>query len=81
MFWTFILIVALALTFVRLGAYSVLVSVLSGSLQLALLVIAGLTIVIIWRRVFGKRSSDSKALISMILITSNKVMLMCCLLQ
>ena len=55
MFWTFILIVALALTFVRLGAYSVLVSVLSGSLQLALLVIAGLTIVIIWRRVFGKR--------------------------
>lgn len=55
MFWTFILIVALALTFVRLGAYSVLVSVLSGSLQLAMLVIAALTIVIIWRRVLGKR--------------------------
>ena len=54
MFWTFILILILALMLVKLGAYSVLVSMLAGGLQLALLVIACLAIVLIWRRFSGR---------------------------
>lgn len=55
MFWAFILIVALAVVLIRLGMFSIWVSVLAGGLQLALLVIAILTIALIWRRVFGAR--------------------------
>jgi hypothetical protein len=53
MFWAFILVVAFAIGLIRLGMFSVWVSVLAGSLQLALLVIAIITIALIWRRVFG----------------------------
>ena len=55
MFWAFVLIVALAIILIRLGMYFVWVSVLSGGFQLALLVIACLTIALIWRRVFGTK--------------------------
>lgn len=55
MFWAFILIAALALMFIKLGMYSVWVTVLYGAMQLALLVIVGLTIALIWSRVFGKK--------------------------
>ena len=55
MFWIFILLAGLALTFSTLGAYSVLISVLSGVLKLALLVIAGLSIALIWRKFFGEK--------------------------
>jgi hypothetical protein len=53
MFWGFILIAALGFMLIRLGMYSVWVGVLSGAFQVALLVIAGLTIALVWRRVFG----------------------------
>jgi len=55
MFWAFILIAALAIVLVRLGMYAVLVSVLAGGLQLALLVIAILTVAFLWRRLFGTK--------------------------
>ena len=54
MFWVFILVAALGLVLIKLGTYSVWVTVLYGGLQLALLVIVGLTIGLIWRRVLGK---------------------------
>ena len=54
MFWVFILVAALGLGLIKLGTYSVWVTVLYGGLQLALLVIVGLTIALIWRRVLGK---------------------------
>lgn len=54
MFWMFILLTALAFTFVKFGAYSVLVTILSGGLQLALIVIAFLGIAFMWRRHSGK---------------------------
>lgn len=53
MFWAFILITGLALMFAKLGAFSVWVTVLSGGLKLALLVIACLAIMFLWRKVFG----------------------------
>ncbi|PKO71532.1 MAG: hypothetical protein CVU20_06630 [Betaproteobacteria bacterium HGW-Betaproteobacteria-14] len=58
MFWTFIMVVALALVFVQLGIYSVWVTVLAGLLQFALLVIGFLTIALVWRKV--SRKVDAK---------------------
>jgi membrane protein implicated in regulation of membrane protease activity len=55
MFWGFILIAALGIMLIRLGMYSVWVGVLSGGLQLALLVIVFLTVALVWRRVFGTK--------------------------
>jgi membrane protein implicated in regulation of membrane protease activity len=56
MFWTFLLIAALALVFMKLGAYSVLVALLSGGLQLALFIIFGLVIAMLWRKIFPKNN-------------------------
>ena len=50
MFWTFFLAISLATAFVKLGAASVMVSVLSTGLQAAVLVIAILTAVLLWRK-------------------------------
>lgn len=55
MFWAFILFTVLALLFIKLGAVSVWVAVFSTGLKFALLVIAGLSSVLIWRRFFGKK--------------------------
>jgi hypothetical protein len=55
MFWIFILSGVLALVFFKLGAMSVLISALSIGLLVALLVIAGLVIVALWRRMFRNR--------------------------
>jgi chromate transport protein ChrA len=55
MFWIFILITTLALMLVKLGALSVMVTVMSGLLYVALIVIAGLVITFLWRKVFGKQ--------------------------
>lgn len=55
MFWIFMLITSLALMLVKLGALSVMVTVLSSVLYLALLIIAGLVITLLWRKVFVKR--------------------------
>jgi hypothetical protein len=49
MFWTFVLLAALAFGLIRLGMYSVWVSVLFGGLQLALFVIVCLAVALIWR--------------------------------
>lgn len=61
MFWIFMLFSGLAFVFVKLGMLAVWVAVLAGGLQVALLVIALMTIVLLWRKVFGKKihSSDS----------------------
>lgn len=56
MFWTFLLFAGLAAVFAQLGAYSVMVALLSGGLKLALLVIAGFVIALLWRKVFPKNS-------------------------
>ena len=56
MFWIFILMVALAVVFVRVGMLTVAVSFLAGGLQLALIVIAVLAVTLIWRRIFGKKA-------------------------
>lgn len=57
MFWTFILIAALGLVFVKLGAYSVWVTILASGLKLALFVIACLGIALLWRKVFGTKNN------------------------
>lgn len=53
MFWTFILVAALALILFQLGAYSVWFAVLKLGLLAALLVIAGLVVSLIWRKILG----------------------------
>ena len=54
MFWTFLILSGLALLFAQLGAYSVWVVLLAGGLKVALLVIAGLVITLLWRKVFSR---------------------------
>lgn len=56
MFWTFLIVIGLALVFAQLGAYSVLVVMLAGGLKLALLVIAVFVIALLWRKVFQKNT-------------------------
>lgn len=50
MFWTFLLLSALAAVFIKLGAASVMVSVLSMGLQAAVIVIAILAALLLWRK-------------------------------
>ena len=56
MFWTFMMFAGLAAVFAQLGAYSVWVVLLAGGLKLALLAIAGLVVVLLWRKLFPKNS-------------------------
>jgi hypothetical protein len=49
MFWTFLLATGLAAVFVKLGAVSVTVSLLSMALQGAGLVIAALVVALLWK--------------------------------
>ncbi|MBK9325780.1 MAG: hypothetical protein IPN00_05390 [Hydrogenophilales bacterium] len=56
MFWGFLLLSGLAFVFVQLGAMSVWVSVLKAGLTLALLALAVMGIVLLWRKVFGVRT-------------------------
>ena len=56
MFWIFLLVVGFALVFMQLGAVSVWTAVFAGGLRLALLVIAGLVIAMLWRKIFRKSS-------------------------
>lgn len=55
MIWILVLIVGAAATFIALGMYSVWFKVLSVALQVAGLVILGLTGTLLWRRLFDKR--------------------------
>lgn len=59
MFWIFILITALGFMLVKLGALSVMVKALLALLCLALLAIAGLSIALLWRKLFGANGSKS----------------------
>ena len=59
MFWIFILITSLALMLVKLGALSVMVTVLSSALYLGLLIIAGLVITLLWRKVLATQDRTS----------------------
>lgn len=56
MFWGFLLLSGFAFVFMQLGAMSVWVSVLKLGLMLALLVLAVMGIVLLWRKVFGIRT-------------------------
>ncbi|NJD24851.1 MAG: hypothetical protein FIB06_05540 [Betaproteobacteria bacterium] len=49
MFWIFLLVTGLALVFVKLGAFSVMVSVLSLALQAAVAAIVLLAAVLLWK--------------------------------
>lgn len=51
MFWTFLLAMTLAASFVKLGSASAMVGVLSMALQCAVLAIAILMFALLWRRV------------------------------
>jgi len=55
MFWIFMLITTLAFMLVKLGALSLIVTVLSSALYLGLLIIAGLVIALLWRKVSGRQ--------------------------
>ncbi len=52
MFWGFLLFAGLAAVFAQLGAMSVWQTVLKGGLMLALLIVAVMAIVLLWRKVF-----------------------------
>jgi hypothetical protein len=60
MFWGFLLLTGLAFVFVQLGAMSVWVSVLKMGLMLALLLLAVMGIVILWRKFFGKSQDGAQ---------------------
>lgn len=53
MFWLVIVVAALALILFQLGAYSVWFAVLKFALIAAVAVIAGLLLILAWRRLFG----------------------------
>ena len=60
---------ALAFVFIKLGMLIILVKLLTIALQLALLVVAGFTIIFIWHKVFGQKlriykMNQSKRIIS-----------------
>jgi len=55
MFWGFLLLSALGLTFVKLGSYSVWVVIFSTMLKMALIVIAILVAFLIWTKVIKKK--------------------------
>lgn len=54
MFWIFLLLTALAAVLIKLGAASVMVSVLSMGLKAAVIAIAILGVLLIWKRLFSK---------------------------
>jgi hypothetical protein len=55
MLWALILVVALAIVFVKLGAYSVWMTILAVGLKVAMLAIAGLSMVLLWWSVFARK--------------------------
>ena len=54
MFWIIIFLGALALTFAKLGAYFVMTKVLMSGLSVAILLIVGLLLALLWTAVRGK---------------------------
>lgn len=60
MFWIFLLFTALAAILIKLGAASVMVSVLSIGLKAAFIVIALLVALLIWRKVSKPKNEPIK---------------------
>jgi hypothetical protein len=58
MFWTFLLVVAFSAVLIKLGATTVMVSVISLGLKSALIVIAILATLLLWKQ-FSKRANQS----------------------
>lgn len=56
MFWIVISLGGLALAFVKLGAYLVLFKVITMALAAAGLVIVGLLVAMLWRKLFGNHA-------------------------
>jgi hypothetical protein len=54
MFWIVILIAGLVLSFVKLGMYSVWVTVLVGGLKVAAVAILCLVVLLVWKRILKK---------------------------
>ena len=52
MFWTAILAFGLAVSFIKLGAASVIVSILGMALQASAAIIAVLVVLLIWKKHF-----------------------------
>jgi len=57
MFWIFLLFVILAVVFAQLGAYSVWFAIFKSGLLLAVVVIVGLAIALLWRQVFRQKNN------------------------
>jgi hypothetical protein len=57
MFWIFIVFVILATILVKIGAYSVWVSMLSLLLKIACTVIVLLSVGLLWKKIIAKRKS------------------------
>jgi hypothetical protein len=57
MFWIFIIFVILATIFVKIGAYSVWVSMLSLLLKIACIVIVLLSVGLLWKQIMAKRKN------------------------
>lgn len=57
MFWIFIVFVILATILVKIGAYSVWVSMLSLLLKIACIVIVLLSVGLLWKKVMAKRKN------------------------
>lgn len=56
MFWLSLIVLSLAVVLVKLGAYSVWVSILTGGLKVALLVITILVVALIWKKFVGAKN-------------------------
>lgn len=61
MFWIFLLITALATLLIKLGAASVMVSVLSLGLKVAVITVAILTTLLLWAK-FSKQENGGDAM-------------------
>ncbi len=58
MFWIFLLLTALAALLIKLGAVSVMVSVLSMGLQAAAIVISILATLLLWKKLSTKKEKS-----------------------
>jgi hypothetical protein len=55
MFWIFTALAALAFTFFKLGTVSILVRLLESGLTIAMLVIAGLVVALLWKKYMASK--------------------------
>lgn len=60
MFWTFLLLTTLAALLIKLGAASVMVSVLSTGLQAAVFMIAILAALLLWKKLSKQKPQSTE---------------------